>query len=207
MSLTKNYLIGILALVVIAKSIDFACAKDGRLKLTEKELRAVNGARLIAAPSSARRGFPAYLPDGVHDALEVGLSLRGLGWDFGRHVYVPPPIQPRARRAFLHMTLARLARNVLLFDALDTLIKLTPGLGPEGGTLFLAHLAPAPRYALSTALHAAHGLLIAHGVEIVYDSLALAGVALLAQDPRAWPPVDGGEDGGGVWRARSLHDF
>ncbi|KAH9908249.1 uncharacterized protein BXZ73DRAFT_37838, partial [Epithele typhae] len=194
---------GIIALVCIAKAIDFAWAKNGRHKMTEQSLKVVNDQQgPIRSNNANRTGLLAHFPDGLCDALEVGLSMRGIGWDFGQYIYVPPPTQPLSRRPFVVHALKNLVHNVLAIDLIDTIIKLTPGVGPTSGTIFLAHLSPFPRYALSTVLHLGFGLLIHCGVCVVYDSFALLAVLGIGQSPAGWPPITGG-----LWHVTSLHAF
>ncbi|KAI0747968.1 hypothetical protein C8Q80DRAFT_706252 [Daedaleopsis nitida] len=228
---------GLLALVVIAKSFDYACAQDGRRKVGENELPPVHEphAEPHAVPADAigdgtskdensdedtdedggpptedRDAYPPVvsprrsLRNPLIDAFEVAFAMRGVGWDFGRHVYVPrgPSALPAERSTFVKNTVRRLVRNQLLIDFVDTVEKMTPGVTASGGTIFLPQLPPLERYAVSTCLHLAHGLLIIAGVALVYDYLSLVGVFLFGQSPSAWPPIHGD-----LRQTRSLHQF
>ena len=83
--------------------------------------------------------------------------MRGVGWDFGQHVYVPrgPSALPAERGTFVKNTVWQLVRNQLLIDFVDTVEKMTPGVTASGGTIFLPQLPPLQRYAFSTYLHLA----------------------------------------------------
>lgn len=197
---------------IIAKSADFAFAKDGRLRMGEKELRRsfdrdvpqrVRSAR-AAALLGGRNPAARILPRCVFDALEVGLTMRGVGWDFGTYTPIPQAIpgRPSEREAFIRTTVKNIVRNLLLIDLIDTVTKCIPGVTATGGTIFLQELPPLERYLLSTAIHVGHGLLIFAGVALTYDVGSLIGVVLFNQMPAAWPPIHGG-----LFSARSVHEF
>ncbi|KAI0670536.1 hypothetical protein C8Q78DRAFT_1036725 [Trametes maxima] len=202
---------GLLAMFVIAKAVDFAFAREGRLKNGEQELRRSHvgdsadtyqtgsdrAAELLGRGPAAR-----VLPRALFDAFEAGLTMRGVGWDFGRYTPLPPTTRPPERRAFVRETVKNILRNQLLIDFIDTVTKSLPGVTASGGTIFYHDLPPMQRYAVSTAVHVGHGLLIFAGVALVYDYLALVGVVLLSQPPALWPPIHGSLLG-----VRSLHDF
>ncbi|KAH9901231.1 hypothetical protein C8Q73DRAFT_723112 [Cubamyces lactineus] len=201
---------GLLAMFVIAKSIDFAFASEGRLKSGEKELRRSHESDSTSRHSGSERAAellgrnPAarLLPRCLFDAFEVGLTMRGIGWDFGRHVPVPRSTQPLERRAFIWATVKSIVGTQLLIDVLDTVTKYLPGITATGGTIFYESLPPLQRYAVSTAIHVAQGVLILAGVALVYDYASLIGVVLLHQSPSLWPPMVGNP-----LQVRSLHDF
>lgn len=195
---------------VIAKSVDFAFAKDGRLRVGEKELRRsfdrdapqrVRSAR-AAALLGGRNPAARILPRCVFDALEVGLTMRGVGWDFGKYTPIPRTTRPSEREAFIRATVKNILRNLLLIDLIDTVTKCIPGVTATGGTIFLQELPPLERYLFSTAIHVGHGLLIFAGVALTYDVGSLIGVVLFNQSPAAWPPIHGK-----LFSARSVHDF
>ncbi|KAI0831141.1 hypothetical protein BC628DRAFT_1312062, partial [Trametes gibbosa] len=200
---------GLLAFFIIAKSIDFAFAKDGRLKLGEKQLR-----RSHEFSDTRRRGSeqatallgrnPAarFLPRCIFDALEVGLTLRGIGWDFGRYTPVPPSTRPPERRAYIRATAKNILYKHLLIDLIDTVTKSLPGITTTSGTIYLQDVASPQRYVISTAIHLGHGLLIFSGVALVYDCMSLVGVIFFNQSPTWWPPIHGD-----LFQARALHDF
>ncbi|TBU66006.1 hypothetical protein BD310DRAFT_943492 [Dichomitus squalens] len=207
---------GLVGLVVIAKSIDFALVREGRFKVGEKELPAISDPEQNT--TQRRRTTPGkeepladredcgivgnFLPRALYDALEVGLAMRGVGWDFGQSLYIPSGERPSERDAFIRATLWRFARNMLYIDIWETIEKLTPGVSSTGGTIFLSQLPFFQRYACSTFLHLGHGLFIAAGVSCVYDIFSLIGALFCGSKPDDWPPI-----AGDVWAAQSLHEF
>ncbi|KAH8109797.1 hypothetical protein DFH11DRAFT_1810858 [Phellopilus nigrolimitatus] len=210
---------GLCCLVCIGKALDYALAKEGRFKVGEvrpgadrtpaiskKDYDPADPARPadadVTAAGAARPGA-RVLPRGVLDALELLFAFRGVGWDFGADVHIPPERKPLARRPFVAATLNSFAYNFAALDLLEASIKLVPGVGsPRGGSIFLPALPPLQRYALSTAVHVASGCALLAGFQMVYDLAALAGVALLGHAPASWPPVLDAP-----FRAASLHEF
>ncbi len=206
-----------MGLVVIAKSIDFALAKEGRFKVNENSLPAIHEPESHKAPAPFQsdccqdvshadredRGIVGkLLPHALYDALEIGLAMRGVGWDFGQSLYVPPGQWPSERNAFIKAKLWNFARNELYVDIWETIEKLTPGVSSTGGTIFLPHLPPLQRYAYSTFLQLGHGLLIVAGMSNVYDIFSLIGVLCCGSKPEDWPSMVGD-----LWAVRSLHEF
>ena len=129
--------------------------------------------------------------------------MRGIGWDFGRDVYVPPRTTSTKRKQFLFDTALNFLAHFLAVDLCDSLLKLVPGVGsPEGGSMFLPHLPPHLRYALSTSIHVTGGLMVIFGIEAGNDFVSLLAVGILGDSPEAWYPLYDSP-----WRATSLHDF
>lgn len=156
-----------------------------------------------AAAAARKRQYAALLPPWAQDALELMFSLRGLGWDFGKGVYTPPPTRPQERWAFLRATFWSFLIGFLVLDVIDAAIKLVPGVGdPEGGSIFFPGLAPLTRFFVSTAIHVLTGAALVAGFGMVYDLMTLLAVAVLGHSPSAWPPVMDNP-----WAAQSLHEF
>ncbi|KZT08762.1 uncharacterized protein LAESUDRAFT_53649 [Laetiporus sulphureus 93-53] len=192
----------LIAYYIIAKSLYFAFAPKQRwLKVEEKQLRRVHEPPLRADKQAYTNR--QLLPTWLCDALELFLSVRGIGWDFGRGVYVPPSTRSSARGAFLIQTALSFLKHFLIFDLCDALLKLVPGVGtPEGGTIFLQHLPPAQRYAVSTAIQLLAGTLIICSLESGNDLISLFAVGLFESEPAAWPPLYDSP-----WWATSLRDL
>ena len=205
-----------MGLVVIAKSIDFALVKEGRFKINENSLPAIHepenkapvqsshdrSMKVPEANSEDRGIVGSFLPPALYDALEVGLAMRGVGWDFGRSLYIPSGEWPSDHNVFIRAKLWNFARNELYVDIWETVEKLTPGMSSTGGTIFLPHLPPLQRYVFSTFLQLGHGLLIVAGMSNVYDIFSLIGVLCCGSEPEDWPSMMGD-----LWAVRSLHEF
>lgn len=215
--------------VLIGKGIDLALARTGRHKQGEFVPGAMSTPAIAtaaattkddsvdsdsdsteddlsasaAAAAASKRQYAALLPPWAQDALELMFSLRGLGWDFGKGVYTPPPTRPQERGAFLRATFWSFLIGFFILDVIDAAIKLIPGVGdPEGGSIFFPDLAPLTRFFVSTAIHVLTGTALVAGFGMVYDLMTLLAVAVLGHSPSAWPPVMDNP-----WAAQSLHEF
>ncbi|QRV92554.1 membrane bound O-acyl transferase family protein [Ceratobasidium sp. AG-Ba] len=194
----------------LVKSVEFACAPQGRLKVNEVSpgvlKSSVPNGRTQATHESTPKAANLWtnVRDGFLDACELLSSMRGIGWDYGtgNDIYIPPEHRSLERSAFLRSTLRTTLINFLLLDAIDTGFKLVPGVSsPSGGSIFLPDLSPVPRVLASTALHFATGVAFIGGFNMVYGILTMICVSF-GQSPSAWPPVM--ED---PMTTTSLHDF
>lgn len=199
--------LGIFGLTAAIISIDFGCLKEGRYKVGEITLPAVY------EPSSSNNqdngegpanGHPKFLSPWMIDAFEVATALRGLGWEFGKGVYIPPhPVPVDNRTAFLKYAFTQFTKSYLCVDLLSFLMKLVPGIGTtDGGSIFFTDLPLVPRYVVSTLITAGTGALAINGFTCGYALLSLLGVGLLGQSPAAWLPLMDNP-----WSAESLQDF
>ncbi|KZT25386.1 hypothetical protein NEOLEDRAFT_1133759 [Neolentinus lepideus HHB14362 ss-1] len=207
-----NWAIALLGLFLIARSLDFAFTPEGHKKLTEIAPGVPRGASPDSDDSTLDRTekpahrsptAPTLLPLWFRDALEILFTARGLGWDFGKDVYVPRDTRPQARGPFLRATLLSFFKHFLLLDLQESLIKCVPGLSsPYGGSIFVASIPPPQRYAVSTFAHVLTGNSFISGFQMVYDLCTLVDVGLLGHSPSAWPPIMENP-----WATDSLHGF
>lgn len=209
---TYNFGGGVFALSVIAKALEYALTPEGIKKIDEK----VPGQSKVPAiakgsthsneapdPSLACRPFNSVIPTPLSDAVELLCSMRGIGFEYGHGVFIPPEDRPLEKGPFLRATFRQFLISFLTVDILDSLIKLTPPLkSVSGGSIFMDSLPRQNRYLLSTAIHVATGCAISAGFEMVYTFITLVAVAVLAHSPTAWPPVFNKP-----WSARSLNEF
>lgn len=208
---------GLFTEVLVAKALEFGFSPNGFLKLGEQSLgesrRSVtsnghgNGHDHVAKKSPEvlvieRPSYLRWIPDWLKDGIELSASMRGIGWEFGRGVYIPNHTRPLDRTAFLRATSYSFIRNFLLVDFLEWLLKLFPGVGnPQGGSIFYAY-PPLQRYAISTSIHIISGSCLLAGFGMCYDLLTLFSVIGLNDPPDAWPPVVDNP-----WISDSLHEF
>lgn len=199
---------GLLAEAISAKAIDFAWRKEGMLKIDEAQPGVTKKSHAVKANGDAHRKPAASDPTTsslawLYDALEVILSNRGLGWKFGMGIHVPREERSLKRNSFLFATFISFVGSYMIFDLLESLIKLVPGVGtPHGGTIFKAELPFFYRYTLSTAIHVATGSCILAAFQLFYDFITIFAVLLLGSSPSAWPPVLDHP-----WQSDSLHIF
>ncbi|KAH9837385.1 uncharacterized protein C8Q71DRAFT_599402 [Rhodofomes roseus] len=197
-------------LVVVAKAIDYAFVKNGRFKVGEKELPPIGGTAKSQTTSVQGNGHAhpptqrdSVFPQWFRDASELIFTMRGIGWDFGKGLYVPKESRSLERGPFLRTTVFSLLWNYIIIDILNSLFKLVPRVGTyRGGSIFLQELSPVPRYALSSAIHLASGFIIQYGMDICNDIATLFSVGVLGQSPEQWPPVQDRP-----WKATSLHEY
>ncbi|KAF9649424.1 hypothetical protein BDM02DRAFT_3113833 [Thelephora ganbajun] len=186
-----NWAQSLVSAQLIAKALDFALTPIGRLKVGETKLPRIGGedTHTPSSPTAKHRAAnPSFLPPAVNDAFEVLFAFRGLGWDFGQGAHVPKEDRPLERGAFLKATRRVFFKYFLLFDLLDSCMKLIPEVGsPFGGTIFFP-LPPIQRYVVSTTIHLMTGIMVLTGFEVVYALMTLVGVGLLRQSPLLWPP-------------------
>lgn len=214
-------LIGLFAEVICAKAIDFAWRRDGMLKTSEMKpgvlskspsvLRRPNGSADVDTSSvDCKENSPctvpprnSSLPPWLYDSFEVALTTRGLGWQFSVGLHVPGDPRPSERSAFLRATAISMLKHFLIFDVLESLIKLVPEVGsPHGGTIFKPNLPILQRYMLSTAIHLATGTCLIAGFELVHGCITLFALIALSSSPEMWPPLMDNP-----WISDSLHIF
>lgn len=120
----------------------------------------------------------------------MAFSLRGLGWEFGKGIYIPEDPRPQQRNAFLKATAFTFIKNFFFVDLGIALIQQLPGIGSTtGGSMFYASLPSMPRYTVSTLIFFLSGATMTAGFEALYALGTLIGVGLLGQAPGAWPPL------------------
>lgn len=143
------------------------------------------------------------LPPWLYDSVEVALTSRGLGWQYGAGVHVPADPRPCKRSAFLWATALSALKYFVIFDTLESLIKLVPGVGSsQGGTIFKGDLPILQRYLVSTVIHLATGTCIIAGFELVHRCITLIALTTLSSSPEMWPPLMDNP-----WISDSLHTF
>lgn len=203
---------GSLAILTIARALDFALTPQGILKYGEtlpgvskgKRSNKTNGhlgADDNAAPRSA-------LVAGLTDAFDLAHTYRGLSYKFSQGAYVPPHTRPlTSKSAFLAATLRSLAANYLVLDIIESIIKILPnGIGTiHGGSMFLPPTftaTPWARYTVSTFVHLLTGSALMAGFQMVYDLIVLIAVGLFNSPPVSWPPLMDSP-----FTADSMHSF
>ena len=188
-------------MAAIAHSISFAVLPEGTLKLGEERLKRRDEDGTKSSEDAAKKGFNV-LPRCLYDALELALTLRGIGWQYSHGIHVPKARRPSERRAYLKSTLISVLRSFLIVDFVNSSLEVLPGITPTSGTIFLAQLQPILRYTVSTAITIAAGLVVILGLSMWYDIASLISVGLLKQSPALWPPYHDEP-----WRMSSLHEL
>jgi hypothetical protein len=142
----------------------------------------------------------------LNDLADLFFSIRGIGWDFGTDHPLHVPREWRQTElvgVFLRQTATQLFLSLLVFDSLECIFKLIPGVGtPEGGTIFLPQLPPLQRYLLSSLLTLMTGLVVVFTFQMWYNYFTLMGVGLLGHSPLSYPPLFNAP-----WKAQSVASF
>lgn len=161
---------------------------------------------------------------GLADAIEVLGSTRGIGWDFGEGLYVPPHTRPLERGPFLKATIKSFFISFFIVDFIESFLKVIPGFAfPASGSIFFADSPPSflrhtslwpwiqdhyqlasifTKYTVSTLLTFSVGVAIIAGFIMCYDILTLVCVGGLGHNPESWPPIFDHP-----WLTTSLADF
>ncbi|KAK0495600.1 hypothetical protein EDD18DRAFT_1254616 [Armillaria luteobubalina] len=129
-------------------------------------------------------------------------SLRGIDWNWGANVYIPPERRPTSSRlAFASVTLASLLVHPLILDLVHYRIQiLGPGtFGSVNGGTILDGAFPSLHSTYITFLSV---IVMYCALQSQYDFATLIGVVLFRQDPRSWPPLF--DD---PWLSTSLSQF
>jgi hypothetical protein len=184
-------------------------------------------------PLPEHQGYETTLPTtsnsflvGLSDAVEVLYSVRGIGWDFGKGMYVPPETRPLDRAGFLRATFVGCLMGFLTLDFLESCFKIIPQFStPMGNSIFFVTAPPSflvynetfltpfikehyhlstliTRYTVSTLITFFTGVAIIAGFHMCYCLLTLFGVGVLGHNPESWPPIFDYP-----WRTTSLADF
>jgi len=175
------------------------------MKIGETKLLPLGGEALASDSSEkqSHRRNQLPIPSCVYDPLEIVFTLRGIGWDFGRDVYIPQETRSLERGAFLRSTSLSFLGYYFLLDGLESVMKLIPGVGsPEGGSIFFPQLPFFQRYVVSTVIHICTGTSLLSGFQMVYNLCTLVSVGVLGQSPLSWPPIFNNP-----WAADSLNVF
>jgi hypothetical protein len=213
LSILYHYLncpnLGLLAEVLVAKALEYGLTPEGMLKLDEtspgvsKAKPAPNGVANGRSPHPEQQQRSGLFPRWLADAFELIHTMRGLQWKFAQGTYIPKYDKNISRNQFIKSTLSTLLINFFMFDFLESLLKLFPGVGTvEGGTMFYPSLPPLQRYTVSTIIHMISGTCLIAGFDMVYSLFALLAVAFCDSSPAAWPPATGNP-----WTTGSLHQL
>lgn len=132
-----------------------------------------------------------YVTSPLCDALEVLHTQRGIQWQFGLTICIPPHTKPVDQRPlFLKKTFSTFVLNFFLLDLIEAVLKLFPGVGSiNGGTMFYPNLPFVYRYTVSTIIHFLTGCCLLFGFNMVYELVTLFAVGVCDNSPKNWPPV------------------
>ncbi|KZV65527.1 hypothetical protein PENSPDRAFT_613897 [Peniophora sp. CONT] len=146
------------------------------------------------------------------NAIDLVWNARGVGWDWGKNIHVPPKERGDSSPGSATSAIGHLESFVkvqILFDFVlfaqqswtlypsDTLPT-----HPAGGTIFDPTLPPLLRYGKVVAMTFLCPLGLCFSFQATYNAVAAFSIAILRQKPEQWPPLFHAP-----WRAESLGDF
>lgn len=100
----------------------------------------------------------------LYDGLELFFNLRGVGWEFGTGAGLQVPKHTRNvnnRAVFILQTIRGMMLQLFAIDLADTMLR--SYLGQSGGSIFAFGGNVFEKYAISTCLHLASGVIIVAG--------------------------------------------
>ncbi|EGO21322.1 hypothetical protein SERLADRAFT_417641 [Serpula lacrymans var. lacrymans S7.9] len=140
------------------------------------------------------------------NALDLVCSLRGVGWNWSRGLYIPPDTRPTGSKVrFLASTFMLFVWYTFICGTLHTAVK---SFSPEtigsssGGTTFDPSLAPLLRYTRSSIIATLTAFVIFNFMHCGYYFGAFVSIFFLGHDPSQWPPIFDKP-----WRATSLKEM
>ncbi|KAG8895054.1 hypothetical protein FRB99_000792, partial [Tulasnella sp. 403] len=181
----------------ILRALEYSLVSAGRLKLGER----VPGEHHLDPKASVAQ----KLAWGLSDSIELCVSQRGIGWDFGtgEGLRLPPMQTSRPihdRFVWLRTTLLRdVLVNYLVVDIINTWWRTIPQISSPLPSEKAFHELPISlRYAVPGTVM----VVVATYMSLGYEVAAVLDVALLGREPSAWPVLFGEP-----WKAQSLHDL
>lgn len=141
--------------------------------------------------------------DGLVDAIDLSVNLRGIGFEFGQGTGLKLPSDNRPSRPqylWLRQTVVyHLIPNYLFFDTLNNfLLRYQPVRDIHDGRLIMDQL----NFIESITIKALSPTLVATAITFIYTCCSMFAVVILGGLPERWPPLFGKP-----WFSTSLHGF
>lgn len=164
-----------------------------------------------ALPDNAPDDLTTQLQGALLNGVDLCANARGIGWDWGKGIYVPPksagysvPSTPKPALNFLiSYAKAQLLFDFILFAQQSwTLYPSEYITHPAGGTIFDPTLSPLLRYGKVVAMTLLCSLGLCTSFSATYNAVAFISIAVFRQHSDQWPPLFQEP-----WRATSLSDF
>lgn len=157
-------------------------------------------------PPNAPKDFTTQLKGAMLDAIDLMLNARGIGWNWGKGVYIPP-FKDTSRRGPLEFLVGYLTTQVFFDFVLfaQQSWDLSPSKYPThryGGTIFNPDLPPLLRYGKVAAMSFICPLGLCTSFQATYYQFGFIAMTFFGQDAEQWPPIFDQP-----WNATSLADF
>ena len=157
-------------------------------------------------PPNAPNDFATQLKGALLNAFDLTLNSRGIGWDWGKGVYVPPST-PTTRKGALDFLVGYLTTQTFFDFVLfaQQSWDLSPSKYPThryGGTIFNPDLPFLLRYGKVIAMTFICPLGLCTSFQATYYQFGFVAMTFLGQEAEQWPPIFQQP-----WMATSLGDF
>ncbi|KAI0267676.1 membrane bound O-acyl transferase family-domain-containing protein [Gloeopeniophorella convolvens] len=164
-----------------------------------------------ALSPDAPKDFSTQLRGALLNAFDLTFNARGVGWDWGKSIYVPPRSEglavPKNTPPAIEFLVAFLKTQVFFDFVLfaQQSWTLSPSTYPThkyGGTIFDPDLPPLLRYGKVAAMSILCPIGLCTSFQATYYAVGFIGMAVFGQSQEQWPPLFQEP-----WRATSLGDF
>lgn len=126
----------------------------------------------------------------LSEANQLMLTVRGIGFKYGRNIPLPEETRPLQKWPFLRKTFFMFLRSFITFDIVEFILKLTPPLRtPDGGTMYIQSLPFLQRIILATIIHIFTGIFVIETLQAGYYLATLISVGIFNQPSSLWPPL------------------
>jgi hypothetical protein len=154
-------------------------------------------------PPDAPADLAIQLPGAMWNAIDLLFNGRGVGWDWGKSIHVPPGKPKTALEHLFMFGKTQVIFDFILFAQQSwTLHPSSQPWHPAGGTIFDPTLPPLWRYAKVAAMILLCALGLCCSFQATYNAVAAFSIGVLRQAPEQWPPLFTAP-----WAATSLADF
>ncbi|KAI9463330.1 membrane bound O-acyl transferase family-domain-containing protein [Lactarius psammicola] len=181
---------------LMLRATDFATSK----KLFVRE-------RFSVIPADAPKDFATQLKGAVLNAFDLTFNGRGIGWNWGKGIYVPPssgPVTPKGPiDFFVGFVTTQVFFDFVLFAQQSW--DLSPSKYPthrHGGTIFNPDLPPLLRYGKVVAMTFICPLGLCTSFQATYYAVGFIAMTVFGQVGEQWPPIFQAP-----WLGTSLGDF
>ena len=163
--------------------------------------------RFSALPANAPNDFPTQLKGALLNAFDLTFNARGIGWNWGKGIYVPPSSDPVPSHGALDFLVGFLKTQVFFDFVLfaQQSWDLSPSkypTHPHGGTIFNPDLPPLLRYGKVLAMSFICPLGLSTSFQATYYAVGFIAMTVFGQVGEQWPPLFQAP-----WSATSLGDF
>jgi hypothetical protein len=180
---------------LMLRATDFAVAADPFVR-----------ERFSWLPPNAPKDYATQLKGALLNAFDLTFNARGIGWNWGKGIFVPPST-PSTAKGPIEFLVAHVTTQVFFDFVLfaQQSWDLSPSKYPThryGGTIFNPDLPPLRRYGKVIAMTFICPLGLCTSFQATYYMVGFLGMTFFGQTAEQWPPIFQQP-----WLATSLADF